>query len=149
MTLSITHMTKALLAPTMEAVIALSERTQTLECHPTGTIYTFYRSIDNTILIGYSEDLDLISNHVLSRNFGFIASRRGTRREDKLTRVTLTDNNIVGTYGEQYFHASQTTIELLYKLNWPLGGLSNIIRSNQSDCINNNQTIPLESSQSD
>ena len=36
--------------------------TQTLECHPKGTIYTFYRSIDDTMLIGYSEDLDLISN---------------------------------------------------------------------------------------
>ena len=149
MTLSITHITEALLAPTMEAVIALSERTQTLECHPKGTIYTFYRSIDNTILIGYSEDLDLISNHVLSRNFGFIGSRRGTRREDKLTRVTLTENNIVGTYGEQYFHASQTTIELLYKLNWPLGDLPKFIRFNQSDCISNKKTVPRESSQSD
>ena len=144
MTLSITHMTEALLAPTMEAVIALSERTQTLECHSTATIYTFYRSIDDTILIGYTEDLDLISNHVLSRNFGFIASRRGTRREDKLTRVTLRENNIVGTYGEQYFHASQATIELLYKLNWPLGDLPKIIRSNQSDCIKIKKTIPLE-----
>ena len=60
MTLSIEAMTQALQGPTMEAVIALSERTQTLACHPNGVIYTFYRCIDQTILIGYSDKIEQV-----------------------------------------------------------------------------------------
>ena len=46
---------KALQAPTMEAVIALSERVQTLEAHPEGMVFTVLRDIDNTLAIGYSD----------------------------------------------------------------------------------------------
>ena len=60
MTLSIEAITQALQGPTIEAVIALSERTQTLACHPNGVIYTFYRCNDQTILIGYSDKIEQV-----------------------------------------------------------------------------------------
>lgn len=149
MTLSVSQMTEALQAPSMEAVIALTERTQTLECHPTGMIYTFYRSIDRTLLIGYTDNLESMTNDLLSRDFYLIASRRGTRREDKLTRITLTENNVLGTYGDQYFDASHNTIELLNQLNWPVGNITKLPWGDHSKSDSNDPTIPIESSQSD
>ena len=44
----------ALQAPVMDAVIALSERVQTLENNPDGRIYTAYRAIDQTLSLGLS-----------------------------------------------------------------------------------------------
>ena len=149
MTLSISQMTEALQAPTMEAVIALTERTQTLECHPTGMIYTFYRCIDHSLLIGYTENLDSMTNDLLGRDFYLIASRRGTRREDKLTRITLTENNVLCTYGDQYFDASHNTIGLLNQLNWPVGNLTKLLWLDHSESDNNDPTISIELSQSD
>ena len=61
MTSSIDLFEKALQAPTMEAVIALSERVQTLEANPEGVVYTAYRAIDQTLLIGYTETLSAVS----------------------------------------------------------------------------------------
>ena len=57
MTHSLTLFEQALQAPTMEAVIALSERVQTLEAKPEGVVYTAYRGIDHTLLVGYTETL--------------------------------------------------------------------------------------------
>ena len=51
MTYSLNLFEQALQAPTMEAVIALSERVQTLEAKPEGVVYTAYRAIDQTLLI--------------------------------------------------------------------------------------------------
>ena len=45
---------QALQAPAMDAVIALTERVQTLENNPEGRIYTAYRAIDQTLSLGYS-----------------------------------------------------------------------------------------------
>ena len=124
MTLNIQQIIEALQAPTMEAVITLSERTQTLECNPTGTIYSFYRAIDQTVVIGYSDNLDQIAIDMSNRDFRLVASRRGTRREEKLTRMTLQENNINYTYDEHYFNANEETLKLLEQLYWPIGCLS-------------------------
>ena len=140
MNVSIEHMIAALQAPTMEAVIALSERTQTLQCNPTGFIYSFYRSIDQTLIIGYSDQLDQITAEMMTRDFQLMASRRGTRREDKLTRQTLAENNILGTYGEQYFNADRVVLQLLQQLNWPLGDLT---PSLQSGVVTTDWTSPI------
>ena len=94
MNLSIEAMTQALQGPTMEAVIALSERTQTLACHPNGVIYTFHRSIDRTILIGYSDKIEQVIEQFTPCDFVQVASRRGTRREERLVQLTLKENSI-------------------------------------------------------
>ena len=146
MTVSISQITEALQAPTMEAVIALTERTQTLECHPTGIIYTFYRSIDRSLLIGYTENLESMANDLLGRDFYLIASRRGTRREDKLTRITLMENNVLCTYGDQYFDASHKTIGLLNQLNWPIGDLTKLAWLDYPKSDNYDPTSAIESS---
>ena len=52
MKMNFDRLEQALQAPTMEAVIALSERVQTLEAHPEGMIFTLFRDIDNTLLLG-------------------------------------------------------------------------------------------------
>ena len=57
MTHSLTLFEQALQAPAMETLIALSERVQTLEAKPEGVVYTAYRSIDHTLLVGYTETL--------------------------------------------------------------------------------------------
>mgnify|MGYP000550546085 CR=1 FL=1 len=70
---------QSLQAPVMDAVIALSERVQTLEDNPQGRIYTAYRAIDQTLSLGYSSNIDAISEQLRERDFVVLASRRGTR----------------------------------------------------------------------
>ena len=84
MTRSIDLFEKALQAPTMEAVIALSERVQTLEANPEGVVYTAYRAIDQTLLIGYTETLSASTTEHQQRGFELMEARRGTRREERL-----------------------------------------------------------------
>ena len=88
---------QALQAPVMDAVIALSERVQTLEDNPEGRIYTAYRAIDQTLSLGYSNNIDAISEQLRERNFAMIASRRGTRREQRLLLLTLKEIGIASS----------------------------------------------------
>ena len=124
MNLSIKAMTQALQGPTMEAVIALSERTQTLACHPNGVIFTFYRSIDRTILIGYSDKIERVIEEFTPCDFVQVASRRGTRREERLVQLTLKENSIGCSYGPGYYSADGATLLLLEQLDWPIGQLA-------------------------
>ena len=57
MTTQLTLIETALQGLTMDVVINLTEHVQTLELKPNAELFTAYRTIDNTILIGYSEDL--------------------------------------------------------------------------------------------
>ena len=114
---------QALQAPVMDAVIALSERVQTLEDNPEGRIYTAYRAIDQTLSLGYSNNIDAISEQLRERNFALIASRRGTRREQRLLLLTLKEIGIANSYSENCFSASSNTLSHLRHLGWPLGNL--------------------------
>ena len=107
----------------MDAVIALSERVQTLEDNPEGRIYTAYRAIDQTLSLGYSNNIDAISEQLRERNFAMIASRRGTRREQRLLLLTLKEIGIASSYSENCFSASSDTLSHLRHLGWPLGNL--------------------------
>ena len=114
---------QALQAPVMDAVIALSERVQSLEDNPEGRIYTAYRAIDQTLSLGYSNNIDAISEQLRERNFAMIASRRGTRREQRLLLLTLKEIGIASSYSENCFSASPNTLSHLRHLGWPLGNL--------------------------
>ena len=89
---------QALQAPVMDAVIALSERIQTLENNPEGKIYTAYRAIDRTLSLGYSDNIDSITGQLHDRHFVLLASRRGTRREQRLLLLTLKEIGIASSY---------------------------------------------------
>ena len=114
---------QALQAPVMDAVIALSERVQTLENNPEGRIYTAYRAIDQTLSLGYSDQIDAIGDQLLERDFVLLASRRGTRREQRLLLLTLKEIGISSSYSENCFNASPNTVSHLRHLGWPLGNL--------------------------
>ena len=111
---------QALQAPVMDAVIALSERVQTLENNPEGRIYTAYRAIDQTLSLGYSENIDAIGEQLRERDFVLLASRRGTRREQRLLLLTLKEIGIASSYSENCFSASPNTVSHLRHLGWPL-----------------------------
>ena len=115
---------KALQAPTMEAVIALSERVQTLEAHPEGMVFTVLRDIDSTLAIGYSDNLQQGLGHYAERGFRVVAYRRGTRREQRLLLLTLKEIGLKSSYGSQYFDAEKIVISSLRQLGWPVGDLS-------------------------
>jgi len=112
---------QALQAPVMDAVIALSERVQTLETNPEGRIYTAYRAIDQTLSLGYSDNIDSITEQLHERDFVLLANRRGTRREQRLLLLTLKEIGIASSYSENCFTASQNTVNHLRHLGWPLG----------------------------
>ena len=117
---------QALQAPVMDAVIALSERVQTLENNPEGRIYTAYRAIDQTLYLGYSENIDAIGEQLHERDFVLLASHRGTRREQRLLLLTLKEIGIASSYNENCFNASPNTVSHLRHLGWPLGNLKHV-----------------------
>ena len=121
--MQIEQIEQALQAPVMDAVIALSERVQTLEDNPEGRIYTAYRAIDQTLSLGYTNNIDAISEQLGERDFVLLASRRGTRREQRLLLLTLKEIGIASSYSENYFNASPNTVSHLRHLGWPLGEL--------------------------
>ena len=126
MTSSLNLFEQALQAPTMEAVIALSERVQTLETKPEGVVYTAYRAIDQTLLIGYTEALSAIPPAHQQRDFELVEARRGTRREERLLLLTLKEIGLQSTYCEGCFDAEASTLAHLQQLGWPLGRLRNL-----------------------
>ena len=121
--MQIDRMEQALQAPVMEAVIALTERVETLHNNPEGRIYTAYRAIDQTLTIGYCDNLDAITQQLLDRDFVIQASRRGTRREQRLLLLTLKEIGLETRYSENCFSASADTLAHLNHLGWPLGSL--------------------------
>jgi len=120
----IEQMEQALQAPVMDAVIALSERVQTLQENPEGRIYTAYRAIDQTLTLGYSDNIDAIGDQLRERDFVVLDSRRGTRREQRLLLLTLKEIGISSSYSENCFSASPNTLSHLKHLGWPLGRLN-------------------------
>ena len=121
MTVELALIEHALQGLTMDVVINLTEHVQTLELRPNGQLFTAYRDIDQTLLIGYSEDLPAEQLSLRQRNFFTTSTRRGTKREHRLLLHTLKDLNIQGTYNENCFSANIELIENLINLNWPVG----------------------------
>ena len=113
----------ALQAPTMDAVIALTERFQTLEAHPEGRVFTAWRKIDQLLMLGYTETMQCLEQDYLRRGFVVIDQRRGTRREHRLLLATLKEIGLNGTCCESGFPAEQQTIRHLDQLGWPIGTL--------------------------
>ena len=122
--MQIEQMEQALQAPVMDAVIALSERVQTLQENPEGRIYTAYRAIDQTLTLGYSNNIEAIKAELRERDFVVLDSRRGTRREQRLLLLTLKEIGISSSYSENCFSASPNTLSHLKHLGWPIGRLN-------------------------
>ena len=125
----IERMEQALQAPVMEAVIALSERIQTLQDNPEGRIYTAYRAIDQKLSLGYCDNIEAISEQLSHCDFVVLASRRGTRREQRLLLLTLKEIGIKSSYSENCFSASINTLSHLRHLGWPLGSLKQSVNT--------------------
>ena len=121
MTVPLALIEQALQGYTMDVVINLTEHVQTLEMRPNCQLYTAYRDIDQTLLIGYCEDLETEQLSLRQRHFFITGKRRGTKREYRLLLHTLKDLNIQGIYNESCFSASINLIENLINLNWPVG----------------------------
>ena len=134
--MQIEWMEQALQAPVMEAVIALSERSQTLQENPEGRIYTAYRDIDQTLTLGYCDNIEAITQYLRDRDFVLLASRRGTRREQRLLLLTLKEIGIASSYSDNCFSASHQTLSHLKHLGWPLGSLK--------QCSNTRKRFNLE-----
>ena len=81
MTTQLALIETALQGLTMDVVINLTEHVQTLELKPNAELFTAYRTIDNTILIGYSEDLIQDQYSLNNRQFFVSGQRHGTKRE--------------------------------------------------------------------
>ena len=114
---------QAMQAPVMDAVIALTERFQDLETKPDAMVFTFLRDIDQTLAIGYSENLNSDQSDFEARGFQLIEARRGTRREERLLLLTLKEIGLQSTYNNNCFEADSLVIRHLNQLGWPMGDL--------------------------
>ena len=119
----IEQMEQALQTSVMDAVIALSERVQTLQENPEGRIYTAYRDIDKTLTLGYCDNIVAIGEQLRDRDFVVLDSRRGTRREQRLLLLTLKEIGISSSYSDNCFSALPNTLRHIKHLGWPLGRL--------------------------
>jgi hypothetical protein len=126
MTTQLALIETALQGLTMDVVINLTEHVQTLELKPNSELFTAYRIIDNTILIGYSEDLIKDKYSLNHRHFFISGQRRGTKREHRLLLRTLSEMGIKYSYNECYFLADNNLVQQLLNLNWPIGDLQTI-----------------------
>ena len=126
MTTQLALIETALQGLTMDVVINLTEHVQTLELKPNAELFTAYRIIDNTILIGYSEDLIKDQYSLNHRDFFISGQRRGTKREHRLLLRTLSEMGIKYSYNECCFLADNNLVEQLLNLNWPIGDLQTI-----------------------
>ena len=126
MTVELALIENALQGLTMDVVINLTEHVQTLELRPNGQLFTAYRDIDQTLMIGYSEDLAAEELNLRQRNFYTTGTRRGTKREHRLLLHILKDLNISGTYNESCFSANIELIQNLINLNWPIGEIEDM-----------------------
>ena len=88
--MNILQIEDALLAPCMDAVIAVTERYQFLELHRGARVFTAYREIDHVMYLGFHDDLTERSLMQLrERGFQLLEAREGTRREHRLLLLTL------------------------------------------------------------
>ena len=126
MTTQLALIETALQGLTMDVVINLTEHVQTLELKPNAELFTAYRTIDNKILIGYSEDLIKDQYCLNHRHFFISGQRRGTKREYRLLLRTLSEMGIKNSYNENSFLADNNLVQQLLNLNWPIGNLQTI-----------------------
>ena len=126
MTVELALIEHALQGLTMDVVINLTEHVQTLELRPNGQLFTAYRDIDQTLLIGYSEDLTEEQLSLRQRNFYTTGTRRGTKREHRLLLHKLSEMGIKNSYNECCFLANSNLVQQLLNLNWPIGDLQTI-----------------------
>ena len=119
---------EALLAPCMDAVIAVTERYQFLEIHRGARVFTAYREIDHVMYLGFDDDLTERSLKKLNeRGFQLLEAREGTRREHRLLLLTLKEIGYAASYGEGYYKASRSLARHLRNLGWPLGALATLL----------------------
>ena len=119
---------QALVAPSMESVIAVTERYQYLEEHREARVFTAYRELDHTLCIGFAQDLNRQQRQLLDdRGFVFFGEREGTQREHRLLLLTLEEIGFSCSYGPGYFTASKQLLTHLRNLGWPLGELQQLI----------------------
>ena len=110
----------ALQGLTMDMVINLTEHVKTLELKPNAELFTAYRIVDNTILIGYSEDLIKGQYSLNHRHFFISGQRHGTKREHRLILRTLSEMGIKYSYNECCFLADNNIVQQLLNLNGTL-----------------------------
>ena len=123
---------EALLAPCMDAVIAVTERYQFLEIHRGARVFTAYREIDHVMYLGFDDDLTERSLKKLNeRGFQLLEAREGTRREHRLLLLTLKEIGYAASYGEGYYKASRSLARHLRNLGWPLGALATLLENSR------------------
>ena len=132
MTLMQATLEQALLAPCMEAVIAVTERYQFLEDHQGARVFTAYREIDHVIQLGFSEDLGGQTLDLENRGFQLLEAREGTRREHRLLMLTLKEIGYAPHYNPEFFQASKGLLRHLRNLGWPLGELARLLKSQRT-----------------
>ena len=61
-----------------------------------------------------------------------LASRRGTRREQRLLLLTLKEIGVTSSYSDNCFNASPNMVSHLMHLGWPLGNLKQFANGTKS-----------------
>ena len=132
MTVTPAQIEKALVAPCMDAVIAVTERYQFLEVYREARVFTAYREIDHVMHLGFNDNLsEQVLANLEERGFQLLEAREGTRREHRLLLLTLKEIGYSSRYEDSYFLASKGLLRHLRNLGWPLGSLTHLLNNNR------------------
>ena len=97
----------------IELELLLSEK----KSYKAGSIYTLYRTIDNTVKIGYTSNLESSARE--SNGYKLIGIRSGSLREKRLLVATLVEMGFRSKNGNDVFNLSKELIRSLKILGWP------------------------------
>ncbi|WP_320664274.1 hypothetical protein [Prochlorococcus sp. MIT 1223] len=93
--------------------------------NPSGFLYTYYKSNDNTIIIGYAKSLIDLETKKELVGYNLIDKRPGIQSEFRLLKHSL---NLQGYLQDSYIDSYFLSKNLMHKLallGWPIGDKDN------------------------
>ena len=114
---------KALLTPAINIGIQLHQRSKRELNKVAGVVYTFYRDADETIKIGFTEYFEEKLKNENKIGYKIIRRRPGSRREEKILKITLKELGQCPSQGNDTYSCSERLIRYLDLLGWPVNDL--------------------------
>ena len=113
---------KAIVAPVMQVITELSLYAHEREIY-SGQVYTFYKKINQTIKIGYTNYKNISDEIAENQEFKVADNRHGSKREEVLLKATLNELGFIPRNSAGIYEYSNELIRYLKILGWPIGKL--------------------------
>ena len=111
---------KSLFQITLQTCTELSLYKQSKNINPKGNVYTLYRDLDKTLLIGFTNKIKEITVLYETLGYKLVGNRHGTEIELKTLNETLNELGYRQNKNFTYYY-SKNIMRYLNILGWPIG----------------------------